>query len=112
MRRASRRGGSPRSPTALVAATLATLALQACVFLPRTILLPDPQCRGMQKQMILEGTQVAAIQGCVNNGCAALVAAAGIVTATTAIVSGSIVIVGNVVYWIERQASCDERRGS
>lgn len=98
-----------RSALPSLAAALASLALQGCVYLPRTITLPDPQCHGLHKQMILEGTQVAAIQGCINNGCVALVAAAGIVTATTAIVSGSIVIVGNVVYWIERQANCEPR---
>jgi len=37
-----------------------------------------------------------------------LVAAA--VTSVTAIVSGSIVVVGNVIHWIEQQGSCDSEK--
>ncbi|MBC8057084.1 MAG: hypothetical protein H7Y61_10945, partial [Rhizobiales bacterium] len=54
----------------------------------------------------LEGGQVAAIQRCENQGCAALVVGAIAVTTATVIVSGSIVVVGNIVYWLERRARC------
>jgi len=36
----------------------------------------------------------------------ALIVSAGIVTAATVIVSGSIVVVGNVASWLERKARC------
>ena len=45
-------------------------------------------------------------QRCSGDGCVALLAATGAVTAATAVVSGSIALVGNVVYWFERQGQC------
>ena len=53
---------------------------------------------------------MAAIQHCENQGCIALIVGAGAVTAPTVIVSGSIVIVGNTAYWLERKARCLETR--
>jgi hypothetical protein len=35
-----------------------------------------------------------------------LLVATGVVAATSAVVSGSIAVVGNVVYWFERQGQC------
>ena len=84
---------------------LATL-LSACVYVPRTTQVYDPECKVMANHMVLEGAQVAAIQRCENQGCAALVIGASVVTAGTIIVSGSIVVVGNIAYWFERQARC------
>jgi len=50
--------------------------------------------------------QVAAIGGCQNQSCLAMILAVGATTAASVIVSGSIVIVGNIAYWLERQATC------
>jgi hypothetical protein len=80
--------------------------LSACVYVPRTVEVYDFECRQMAKQMVLEGGQVAAIQHCENQGCIALIVGASAVTAATVIVSGSIVIVGNIAYWLERTARC------
>jgi len=85
--------------------SVATL-LSACVYVPRTTQIYDPECRVMANHMVLEGGQVAAIQRCENQGCLALVVGAGVVTAATLIVSGSIVIIGNVAYWLERKQQC------
>lgn len=60
----------------------------------------------MTHHLVLEGGQVAAIQRCENQGCLVLIVGAGVVTAATVIVSGSVVIVGNIAYWLERQSSC------
>jgi hypothetical protein len=81
--------------------------LQACVYVPRTTQIFDPDCRIMANHMVLEGGQVAAIQRCENQGCVALVVAASAVTAATVIISGTIVIIGNVAYWFEKQARCN-----
>jgi len=89
-----------------VSAILIALALQACVFVPRTHTLDDPECQGVQKRMVLESEQVAVMHGCANNGCLAVLAAAGVITAASAVVSGSIAVIGNVVYWIERRSNC------
>lgn len=83
--------------------------LQACVVVPRTTQVFDPECQVVSNHMVLEAVQVAAIQQCANQGCVALVVGAGIVTAASAVISGTIVVVGNIAYWFEKQSQC--RRG-
>ncbi len=60
----------------------------------------------------MQPQQVAALGGCANEGCVALLVAAGAVTAASAVVSGSIVVAGNVVYWFEKQGQCARREGT
>lgn len=79
------------------------VSLQGCVMMPRTVYRTDPECGTVQKRMQLEPVQYGSIAGCSNEGCAVLLAAAGLVTAASVVVSGSIVIVGETVYWLERQ---------
>jgi hypothetical protein len=107
---------SPLSCTARLVpaarAALAALALTlgtACVVVPQTRETYDAECRTMRKQMTLETAVVGGFQRCSGDGCVALLAAAGAVTAATAVVSGSIALVGNVVYWFERQGRCNAR---
>jgi hypothetical protein len=88
------------------AALLGLAALQACVFVPRTTQVYDAECRTLSRRMELQEVQVAAIGGCRNDGCAALVLAAGVVSAASAVVSGTIVISGNIAYWLEKQTQC------
>ena len=92
----------PRRLAPLAAACL----LAGCVMVPVTRASYDPECRVLAKQMTLEPVQVAAIQGCSNQGCALLLAAAGVTAAASLVVSGSVAIVGNIAYWLERQGSC------
>ena len=81
--------------------------LQGCVVLPRTVDVYDAQCRITARQMTLEVEQLGGFVGCANEGCAALLVAAGAVTAASAVVSGSIAVVGNFVYWLEKRGKCD-----
>lgn len=86
----------------------ASLLLAGCVVVPRTVHVYDPACRVLAKQMTLEAVQVAYIGGCGGDACIALLAAAGVTAGASAIVSGSIAVVGNVVYWLERQGACPD----
>jgi hypothetical protein len=99
---------APAPPARRSAALAASLcgALTACIVLPVTHEVYDPQCQVIARHMDLQPVQIAAIQGCSNQGCAMLLAAAGATAAVSAVVSGSIVVVGNVVYWFERQGRC------
>ena len=81
--------------------------LQACVVVPRTTTVYDEDCRIHMRQMVLDVEQVGFFGGCVNQGCVALLVGAGVVTAATAVVSGSIAVAGNIVYWFERQGQCN-----
>jgi hypothetical protein len=84
-------------------------SLSACVYVPITTAVYDEGCQVMSREMHLEPVQMGAIRGCSNEGCALILVALGATAAATAVISGSIVVAGNVVYWFEKQGSC--RRG-
>ena len=73
---------------------------------PHTVMTYDSTCRMVVRQMTLQPVQVASIGGCANQACVTLVAAAAVTGLASTIVSGSIAVVGNAVYWIERQGQC------
>lgn len=89
-----------------MAGVATALCLQACVVVPRTTTVFDEDCQVHARQMVLDMQQVGYFAGCANQGCMALLVAAGAVTAATAVVSGSIAVAGNIVYWFERQGQC------
>ena len=84
----------------------AAVVLSACVYVPRTTMVYDFECKVMAKHLVLEGGQFAAVPHCENQGCVALVVGASVVTAATIVVSGSIVVVGNMACWLERKLRC------
>jgi hypothetical protein len=92
--------------TACLGTVSICVALQACVYLPSTIEFYDPECQIVAKHMMLQEVQVAAVASCQNQSCVAMILAIGAATAATVIVSGSIVVAGNIVYWLERQPTC------
>lgn len=95
---------------ATFANAIAASWLAGCVFLPHTATTYDADCEIYQRKMTLEAHQVASIAGCSNEGCVALLAAAGVISAATAVVSGSVVVVGNVAYWLEEKGQCMKRK--
>ncbi len=91
--------------TAVTAALAGTLA-SACMIVPVTIADYDPGCRLVTHHMELQAVQLAEINHCSGQGCEAVVIAGLSLTAASAIVSGSIAIIGNIAYWAERRAGC------
>lgn len=91
---------------ALFAVAVSAL-LQSCVYLPISTEVYDSDCRIISKQMTLQPVQIAAIHGCSHKDCVTLLVAAAATAATSAVISGSIVVVGNVVYWFEKQGRCN-----
>jgi hypothetical protein len=87
-------------------APIALLALQACVYVPRTTAIYDSDCQVTTKHMDLQPVQIAALGSCRNEGCTTLLVTAGATAAASAVISGSIVVVGNAVYWFEKQGNC------
>jgi hypothetical protein len=95
------------SPTRTASTLTLTLMLAGCVVVPTTRESYDPQCKVMKREMQLEVAKATPmLRSCGGDECAALMAAAGIVTAASAVVSGSIAVVGNVLFWLERQGKC------
>lgn len=82
------------------------LALAGCIVVPRTADVYDPQCRTYVRQVVLETEVVGHIGGCYNDGCALMLASMGIISAASAVISGSVAIIGNIAYWAERHGRC------
>jgi hypothetical protein len=76
----------------------AVLLLGGCIVVPRTAEVYDPQCRTMVRQVVLETAVIGTIGHCSNDGCAVMLASMGIVSAASAVVSGSVAIIGNILY--------------
>ena len=85
---------------------LAAASLAACVYVPRTTEVYDDECRIQAKQMTLDVQQVGVFLHCHDRACGAVLVTLGAVTVASAIVSGSIVVAGNVVYWFEKRGRC------
>jgi hypothetical protein len=86
------------------AAVVASLA--ACVYVPRTTEVYDEECRIQARQMTLDVQQVGFFLGCRGRSCGLVLVTLGAVTVASAVVSGSIVLAGNVVYWFEKRGRC------
>ncbi len=84
----------------------ALLLLSGCIVVPRTADVYDPKCRTYVKQVVLETEVIGSIGHCHNDGCVVMLASMGIITAASVVVSGSMAIIGNIVYWAERQGQC------
>lgn len=82
------------------------LLLQACVFVPRTTTKYDEDCHTLARHLTLEPVQIAQLQNCSHSQCADFMVVAGLTAAASVVISGSIVIVGNVMYWVEKQGHC------
>lgn len=80
-----------------------SVLLAGCVMVPVRVAGYDPECRVMTHHMELQPMQLQNIGRCGDGYCAALVLG---VSAASVIVSGSIVVVGNVAYWAEHRADC------
>jgi hypothetical protein len=99
-----------KPPKTFIALLLVLVLSGGCIYLPKTIEVYNAECGTYQRHMTLEVHQAGAIAGCANESCVALLVLFGAVSATTAVVSGSVVAVGNVVYWLEKQGQCPGTR--
>ena len=81
-------------------------SLAGCVYLPKTTEVFSPQCGMALKHIALTSEQVNTFVVCDHEACVALLVLAGVVTVASAVVSGSIVVIGKAVYWLENQINC------
>ena len=84
----------------------ASLLASACIVVPRTETGYDPDCRITTHRVVLDMVQIGRINNCsYKQDCIAIVIGLG-VTAASAVVSGSIAVVGNMAYWAEQRSGC------
>ncbi len=98
------------APSRLLLA-LVVVWLAGCVVVPQTRESYDEGCRMMKREVVLETTSAERFKKCDGAECTAMMVATGVVTAASAVVSGSIAMVGNVLYWFERQGKCKSADG-
>ena len=84
----------------------AAALLQGCVFLPRTTSAYDEKCEIHYRQLTLEAHVGQFPGSCNGKDCGYLLVALGLIAAGSALVSGSIVVTGNAIYWTEMQRKC------
>ncbi|HWM45175.1 MAG TPA: hypothetical protein VNP36_22285 [Burkholderiales bacterium] len=86
---------------------LAAALLQGCVYLPRTETVYDEKCNVHARQMTLQAWQLERFPlSCSGKDCAYALAALGLIAGGSFVVSGSIVVAGNAVFWTEKQCYC------
>ena len=90
----------------VVAVAAGTLALTGCIVVPTTQTVYDRECQVHTRQVVLQTAVIGGFHSCSGDACAAMLATMGIVTAASVVVSGSIALVGNVVYFLEKQGRC------
>ncbi|MBL8287222.1 MAG: hypothetical protein JNL85_04485 [Rubrivivax sp.] len=85
--------------------------LAGCVVVPVTRDVYDPDCRMHRREVHLEAAVLGQFHSCAGQECSALLVTLGVVSAATLVVSGSLAVVGNVVYWMEHEVNCRRQRG-
>jgi hypothetical protein len=73
---------------------------------PRTVHVYDEACQITARQMVLDVTDLQTIQSCSGNHCVFQLVGQAAVLAASTVISGSIVVTGNVVYWLEKKRDC------
>ena len=94
-----------------VLAGVAAVTTSGCIFYPAKVEYYEARCEAMLRHYELQVEEVGLRDGFCQSGyeaeCLTLVLA---VSAGSAVVSGSIVVVGNTLYWLERQGKCPVQR--
>ena len=93
-----------RSPTVVL--ILSALLLGGCAASVKVVNVYDPKCQINTRKVTATVEQVRALEACSNEQCVAQVLELAFSTVTAPIMAGSIAVVGNVVYWLEKAATC------
>ncbi|HEU5295491.1 MAG TPA: hypothetical protein VFU71_11950 [Burkholderiaceae bacterium] len=73
---------------------------------PKVVHYYDQDCQIMARRVELDITHAQAVESCSNQECVAQALGGVVAFAASAVVSGSIAVVGNAVYWLERTSNC------
>ena len=80
--------------------------LTSCTYLPKVVHDPDnARCNLTTNKRTIE---LDSVPGNINNCTEACLVAIGLYSSSTAIISGSIALIGNTVHWLEKQIKCND----
>jgi hypothetical protein len=85
---------------------IATTLLSSCLVLPKVDMNQPLPCPLVTRQVTLDVVQIASIESCRGDACLMQLTAGGVIFAASAVVSGSVALVGNTLHWIERLGKC------
>ncbi|ESP90759.1 MULTISPECIES: hypothetical protein [Pseudoalteromonas] len=85
---------------------LLVIFLAGCVFVSKEVHYYDEQCNVTKRKYVLTSEQVASLGACSGQACALAMAGAGIVSAASLVVSGTIVLSKNTLSWLEQSEGC------
>ena len=68
----------------------------------------DIRCQLSTKKRSLQSISYRTGVACHNSGCLTALGISALYTVSTAVISGSIVLIGNTVHWLEKQGKCDD----
>jgi hypothetical protein len=87
----------------------ATTLLTSCLVLPKVDMNQPVPCPLVTRQVTLDVVQIAAIESCRGDACLMQLATGSVIFVASAVVSGSVALVGNTLHWIERMGKCAGR---
>ena len=82
------------------------MLLSSCIVLPRQEMVFNQDCGYLVKKMTLTSEYIDIVDSCHSEDCIALLIIGGVIGTTSLLISGSITIIANVIYWMERKAEC------
>ena len=93
--------------------TLSVIALSSCAYTPKQIRYYDDECGIISKKFIISKSKLHLFKKrgkCANDECIALALSHVVGSAFTgpvsALVSGTVVVAGNTILWLEKKANC------
>ncbi|MCF6436684.1 hypothetical protein [Pseudoalteromonas sp. MMG022] len=78
-----------------------------CIFHPKEVSYFDERCQTYAKKAVLDSERASLLTSCSGSACGGWLAAEGLVSAASLVISGSIVLVQNAVYWQEKNKNCN-----
>ena len=91
----------------IITIVIAVLSITGCIYTPRLITVYDDKCKIEVKHMVLDANHIQILSGCTDEDCIiGSILVAGVLSAGSAVISGSIVVTSNIVYWLEKPNQC------
>lgn len=85
--------------------------LSGCIMTTHVVEHYDDECQILTRHVVLDAHQADTLGSCSDTTqCTGALVGAGFISAASAVVAGSVVLVGNTVYWFEKQGRCQKKK--
>jgi len=87
------------------------LLISGCIYYPKRVEVYDSDCNIKTRKLTLGVIGSNSVPNCTGGNAGACLAAIAAVGPVTAVVSGSIVVIGNTLYYMEKEGRCAPSKG-